>query len=87
MCLGYPSERTEVKPRLPLELVLKEDTYSTEGDEENLKEYDAIISDYYNKRSKGKRISTWTEGITALLREKQRPHMKEFLKNRGFELK
>ena len=87
MCLGYPVKMNATKPRLPLSLILKEDTYSTDGDDEHLKEYDNLISNYYKERTNNKRSNTWTEGIAAFLKEKQRPHMKQFLHNKGFEMK
>jgi len=88
MCLGYPEKINGTKPRLPLSLILKEDTYATAGDEdEQLKEYDDLISFYYKERTNNKRSNTWTEGITTYLKQKQRPHMKEFLHNKGFEMK
>ena len=87
MCLGYPEKTNGTKPRLPLSLVLKEDTYSTDGDEEQLKEYDNLISHYYKERTNNKRSNTWTEGIATFLKAKQRPHMKAFLQSKGFEMK
>ena len=87
MCLGYPEKINGTKPRLPLSLVLKEDTYSTDGDEEQLKEYDDLISHYYKDRTNNKRSNTWTEGIATFLKAKQRPHMKAFLQSKGFEMK
>jgi len=87
MCLGYPEKVNPTKPRLPLSLVLKEDTYSTAGDEEHLKEYDDLISTYYKERTNNKRSNTWTAGIASFLKEKQRPHMKDFLYNKGFKMK
>lgn len=87
MCLGYPQKINASKPRLPLSLVLKEEIYSTDGDEETLKAYDSLISDYYKKRTNNERNSTWTEIVTELFKAKQRPHMKEFLHSKGFEMK
>jgi nitroreductase len=87
MCLGYPQRLNNIKPRLPLSLVFKEDSYTTEGDEEELREYDSSIRDYYIERTNGARTNTWTEGMSTFLKDKQRPHMREFLRNKGFEMK
>ncbi len=87
MCLGYPARLNAVKPRLPLALVLKEDSYDTSGDAPLLAQYDQEISDYYKKRSAGKRSNTWSQGVTAMLKDKQRPHMRQFLAEQGFHLK
>lgn len=85
MCLGYPSCINAVKPRLPLPLVLNEDCYGTDQEAELLQEYDKVVSDYYSERTQGKRNNTWTEGVAAMLQNKQRPHMKSFLAGKGFE--
>lgn len=87
MCLGYPEIRNNVKPRLPLSLVFKEDSYHTDKDEEILKEYDNSIKDYYIARTNGEKSNTWTEGMSTFLKDKQRPHMKDFLQTKGFEMK
>ena len=87
MCLGYPKKINETKPRLPLSLVFKEEIYSTDGDEEILKEYDLLMGDYYKKRTNGKKSSNWTATIAELFKEKQRPHMRGFLESKGFEMK
>lgn len=87
MCLGYPQKINETKPRLPLSLVFKEEIYSTDGDEEILKEYDFLMGDYYKKRTNGKKSSNWTATIAELFKEKQRPHMRGFLESKGFEMK
>ncbi|WP_378951390.1 oxygen-insensitive NADPH nitroreductase [Pelosinus sp. sgz500959] len=87
MCLGYPKKINGTKPRLPLSLVLKEESYNTDGDEERLREYDTLISNYYKKRTNNVRSTTWTEGVSTLLAGKQRPHMREFLDSKGFSMK
>jgi nitroreductase len=86
MCLGYPEKRNAVKPRLPLSLVLKEEFYTTEGDDASLLEYDRIISEYYRERTAGKRSNTWSQGVTSMMKTKLRPHMKTFLASKGLDI-
>ncbi len=87
MCLGYPNHIPDKKERLPIDVVFKTDEYNTNGDAEKIKEYDAHISDYYKRRTKGKRSDTWTNQVSSLMSESQRPHMKNFLDNQGFKFK
>ncbi|PAB58050.1 oxygen-insensitive NADPH nitroreductase [Anaeromicrobium sediminis] len=87
MCLGYPNQDPEIKPRLPLDVVFKEEKYSTEGDEEKIKEYDKVISEYYLKRTRGKRDDSWSKQMAEKMGNELRPHMREFLKSKGFEMK
>lgn len=86
MCLGYPDEKPEQKPRLPVDVILKEDYY--QGDKTDLKKYNETCRDYYQNRSSGSREDTWTRQISAMMSEPApRPHMKEFLKKKGFGVK
>lgn len=85
MCLGYPAEDRERKPRLPVDIVLKEEIYMENSD--GLKEYNKICSDYYRHRAKGARQDTWTGQISRMVGAPARPHMRDFLESRGFEFK
>ena len=87
LCLGYPAKINRVKPRLPLSLVLKEDSYDDAQDAAALEKYDLEISAYYRERTGGKRDSSWSENVSSMLSEKQRPHMRQFLEEQGFTLK
>ena len=87
MCLGYPNHNPDKKERLPLDVVFKTDVYNTTGDAEKIKEYDVHVRDYYERRTKGKRLDTWTNQVSSLMSEPQRPHMKDFFNNQGFKFK
>lgn len=84
LCLGYPDQNPEVKPRLPLDVVLKDEVYSEEGDEVLITAYDEQIREYYRKRTGGGHGTCWSEQVAGLLSEKARPHMREFLAQQGF---
>lgn len=85
LCLGYPAHEPDVKPRLPVEAVLKEDTYS--DDRELVAAFDDTMHAYYQSRRGGNKQSTWSQNLTPLFDTKLRPHMREFLVKRGFEMK
>jgi len=87
LCLGYPDQEPEIKPRLPISVVVKEETYNEEGDGDNIKEYDERIREYYRSRTGGGHGISWTEQVATLLSEKSRPHMKEYLEGQGFKFK
>ncbi len=84
LCLGYPDQDPEVKPRLPLSVILKEEVYNEEGDREAISDYDENIREYYRTRTGGGHGISWTEQVSTLLSEKARPHMKQFLADQGF---
>lgn len=85
MCLGYPDGEQEQKPRLPVGVVLKEETYHE--DEAELAKYNEICDDYYRNRSSGSRDDTWTRQISEMMSKPARPHMRAFLEKKGFEFK
>ncbi|GGK80236.1 oxygen-insensitive NADPH nitroreductase [Amphritea balenae] len=87
ICLGYPDQNPEVKPRLPVEVVLKQDSYNDSNDQQTIAEYDKSVSDYYRTRTGGNKDMTWSEQMSGMLTKEARPHMKAFLKDRGFLLK
>lgn len=85
MCLGYPAHDPDVKPRLPVEAILKEDRYT--DDREWVEAFDDTMHAYYRSRKGGPKDSTWSQNLTPLFDTKLRPHMREFLIERGFEMK
>ncbi len=86
LCLGYPDQHPEIKPRLPADVVLKEDVWS-DDDPGILEAYDDTIRDYYQTRTGGNKTISWSEQVSGLMSEKTRPHMRGFLKEQGFEMK
>lgn len=87
LCLGYPDQDPEIKPRLPLSVIVKQDVYNEEGDKEAIEAYDEAIREYYRTRTGGGHGISWTEQVSTLLSEKSRPHMRDFLAEKGFTFK
>ncbi|MBW0148468.1 oxygen-insensitive NADPH nitroreductase [Marinobacter arenosus] len=87
LCLGYPDQSPEVKPRLPVDLILKEDYYQDAQDQEQVESFDATMNSYYRERTGGNKDTTWSEQLKPLFTTKLRPHMKAFLEARGFRMK
>ncbi|MFT6625769.1 MAG: nitroreductase [Cycloclasticus sp.] len=87
LCLGYPGQNPEVKPRLPLSTVLKEENYQQPSDLSGIQLYDEHIRAYYRSRTGGKKDSCWSEEMRALVGKESRPHMRDFLLRRGFSMK
>lgn len=86
MCLGYPDDDPGKKERLPVDVVLKINSYFC-NDKEELKAYDERIKEYYHTRQSSKRDDNWTQQISQMMGKPQRLHMKKFLENQGFMLK
>ncbi|NVK39959.1 MAG: oxygen-insensitive NADPH nitroreductase [Oceanospirillaceae bacterium] len=84
LCLGYPDQDPEVKPRLPLDVVLKKDGYDDSGDLERIRAYDDNVREYYRTRTGGNKEMSWSEQISGMLIKEARPHMLAFLQRQGF---
>jgi len=87
MCIGHPKKSPDVKPRLPVEVVLKRDTYDSSDEAEQIRAYDETMRQYYRTRGGGTKESSWTEEMAGLVGGERRPHMRQFLADRGFELR
>jgi len=87
LCLGYPDQDPETKPRLPLPVILKQDTYDDSEDAALIDDYDEAVREYYRNRTGGGHGICWSEQVSTLLSEKSRPHMRGFLAEQGFDFK
>ncbi|WP_377888504.1 oxygen-insensitive NADPH nitroreductase [Alkalihalobacillus sp. R86527] len=89
LCVGYPIQTPDKKPRLPIRNIYHVDEYEPNKEEfiKGLKEYDATISSYYHDRTKGQRNAGWTSLMANKLGKPVRTYMKQFLQNKGFPLK
>lgn len=102
LCLGVPAQDPEVKPRLPVEAILKEEVYGTAdhntadggtaedatvGERAAIADYDETMRAYYQSRTGGTKDSTWSDEMARLLEGERRPHMRQFLIDRGFDMR
>ncbi len=85
MCLGHPAGEHEQKPRLPVDVILKEESY--QESEAELEHYNEICQTYYQNRASAARDETWTHQIAKMMSKPTRPHMRAFLEEKGFEFK
>ena len=84
LCLGWPDQDPEVKPRLPIDVVLRENSYGIGEDGLNLGNYDEAVRGYYANRSSNQKSMSWSEQMSGMLSKESRPHMLDFLKTKGF---
>ncbi|MBM7455091.1 nitroreductase [Oceanisphaera litoralis] len=87
LCLGYPAQDPESKPRLPASLMFCENRYPARFDEEQMQSYDQQIQHYYRTRTGGNKDMSWTGQIGETLAKEARPFMLEFLREQGFCLR
>ena len=87
LCIGWPDQDPALKPRLPLSVTLKEETYGEDTDREGIESYDEQMRAYYRERTDGKLDRAWSDDMSALLGKESRPHMRSYLDSRGFSFK
>ncbi len=87
LCLGFPAQDPEVKPRLPVSVVLKQDVYTEANDRRAIAAYDEHVRKYYETRTGKQKQMGWSEQMSGLLAKESRPHMRGFLTARGFEMR
>jgi FMN reductase (NADPH) len=89
LAVGYPSKKNDKKPRLPLQHIYHENEYKQdeEGFREELEMYNRIISEYYNERTGGRRMDTWTGQIGGMMEKQTRMYMKDFVQGKKMDLK
>lgn len=86
-CIGYPEQDPEIKPRLPLDSVLMQDSYDGKDLEPGIAAYDEHLRAYYRSRTGGTKDSCWSEEMLALVGKEKRTHMRDFLKSQGFTMR
>ncbi|WP_299808921.1 oxygen-insensitive NADPH nitroreductase [uncultured Shewanella sp.] len=86
MCLGYPAKMPQLKPRLPLSIVIHQERYQS-LDKQELAKYDQHIQAYYASRSSNNKQTSWSELIKATLSKESRPFMQAYINGQGFNIK
>lgn len=88
LCLGYPDQDPDIKPRLPVAAILHHDTYQPSGEQQALmKDYDAVVSDYYERRTNGKLKMTFAQQMAKQSATQTRKFMKKYIEKQGFNQK
>ncbi|MBT0730703.1 oxygen-insensitive NADPH nitroreductase [Rosenbergiella nectarea] len=83
LCLGWPTDKPELKPRMPLSMLVHENGYQP-IETETLAAYDQHLLDYYQHRSSANRHETWSEMVERMITKESRPHMLAFLQQQGW---
>lgn len=90
MCLGWPDDDNQVKPRMPVDLVLHQDRYRDAQSDAllaGIRDYDETMATYYAERTSSSRAGDWSRTTAAAVQGKKREHMLSFLHARRFFLR
>lgn len=83
LCLGYPAQDPQVKPRLPRALIVHENRYQPLN-KTLLAQYDDDMRAYYESRTSNNKDQSWSSQITAILGKEARPYMLGYLQQQGY---
>ena len=84
LCLGYPDEQPNIKPRLPIHTIWKKNTYGVCSAIPDLDSYNAEVSRYFDSLTDGEDQYNWVERCSHALKTKPRYEVTDFVKNAGF---
>lgn len=83
LCLGYPAQDPQIKPRLPKELIFFENSYQP-IDRALLKQYDKQMHDYYGHRDTNQKAGGWSDKIAETIVKGQRDFILDYLHRQGW---
>ncbi|KYG31790.1 oxygen-insensitive NADPH nitroreductase [Alkalihalobacillus trypoxylicola] len=84
LCIGYPAQSPELKPRLPESATIFYDEYNEDQLEQAIKEYDQVTEAYYGARTNSQKGEPWSKQMAQHLSKPNRAHLESFIKNQGF---
>jgi len=85
LCLGYPDQNPDIKPRLPVDAVLHQEQYRSAKQQQTLLDrYDTLVKHYYHERTQGKLDFSWSEQMAKQARSQKRVFMKKYINKQGF---
>ncbi|WP_034913717.1 oxygen-insensitive NADPH nitroreductase [Erwinia sp. 9145] len=83
LCLGWPDQSPQHKPRMPSAMLVHENRYQP-IDPAVLAAYDSEQEAYYMNRDSNRRRETWSEHIQKTIIKENRPFMLDYLHKQGW---
>nr|WP_318382208.1 oxygen-insensitive NADPH nitroreductase [uncultured Enterobacter sp.] len=83
LCLGWPADDPDVKPRMPQAMLVHENQYQP-VDETVLAGYDETLAQYYLTRDSNNRRDTWSDHIRRTIIKENRPFILDYLHQQGW---
>ena len=83
LCLGWPADNPDIKPRMPAAMLVHENHYQP-LDNALLAEYDEQLAHYYLSRSSNARRDTWSDHIRRTIVKESRPFILDYLHKQGW---
>ncbi|MEK9672457.1 MAG: NADPH-dependent oxidoreductase [Rhodospirillaceae bacterium] len=87
MCLGYPAEAPQQKPRMQQTAIQHLERYDLEGTLAAADAYDAELKAHYDSIGKQSTDDSWSHDVDAKFSKRPRQGLREALRKRGFDFK
>ncbi|MBL4721842.1 MAG: NADPH-dependent oxidoreductase [Alphaproteobacteria bacterium] len=84
MCLGWPAETPELKPRMAYENMVHHEKYDVAKSEAQLDAYDKALAEHYRSIGKNTTDASWTDDIDNKFSIPRRTNLRSALKDLGF---
>lgn len=83
MCLGWPQQEPDVKPRMPAAMLVHENRYQP-LDQQQLDGYDRQLEAYYQQRDSNQRSDNFSNHIRRTIVRESRPFILDYLHKQGW---
>lgn len=83
MCLGWPQQEPDLKPRMPATMLVHENRYQP-LDRQQLDEYDRQLEAYYQQRDSNQRSDNFSNHIRRTIVRESRPFILDYLHKQGW---
>jgi nitroreductase len=83
LCLGWPADKPDIKPRMPAAMLVHENRYQPLN-RPLLDEYDEQLAQYYLSRDSNTRRDTWSDHISRTIIKENRPFILDYLHKQGW---
>lgn len=87
LALGHADEYPQQKPRFPYSGIVHNEFYHIDNTVSALEEYDTITENYYTERTNGEKTDGWSKKIADYFAKQKRPDIKDFILEKGFNVK
>ena len=86
LCLGWPADNPDLKPRMPAAMLVHENHYQP-VDAQVLAQYDEELASYYLSRGSNNRRDTWSDHIRRTIIKENRPFILDYLHKQGWAVR
>lgn len=83
MCLGWPQQEPDLKPRMPATMLVHENRYQP-LDRQQLDAYDRQLEAYYQQRDSNQRSDNFSNHIRRTIVRESRPFILDYLHKQGW---